>query len=179
MTITGDPVWARNAGIADYGGHTSKADYMSQGAVNPKTDLSAAGFKRMTDHLAACARTADICKIQFTQDDTTPDDPTVNSCDCLWGYAGTSYPGDAPPTNFPTVIRQSDGYCLITFDSSYDDEYGQSADLDIRYAVPAGNDSGNTNVVCDIVNAYTVAVRCFVGNTGAAATDKSVTVVIG
>ena len=131
---TGNPPWLRTAGILTYGGHTEKRNFMSQGAVDPRTDMSAEQLCAIARDLAAVVRTAAFAKLKVQCHDTTPDDPTVLWCHMQNGVTEESYEGDAPPTGFPTVTRVSDGVFRVTFDQDPTDDFGVSGKVDIKAA---------------------------------------------
>jgi hypothetical protein len=176
-TPNGSPPWLRNAGITDYGGSTTKADFMGQGMVNPDTDLEAAALMRLTDHMAACTRTAPFAVLNLTCDDTAPGPPTVNYAWMMSGVCLTSYVGNAPPAGFPSAARNGDGDVTITFAASYLDAYGVSGAFAPRMAKVTANDTGNIVAVA-LTSGVTVRVHIFVGDTGVAATNKTFTLTV-
>lgn len=123
-TPNGNPAWVRSSDFATYGGDPNKANYQSQGVVNPVTDVGAEGFSRLAADLAAVMRTAEFCSMLVQCDDATPAAPTVLNCRLMIGVTAVSYLGSAPPAGFPTVLRNGDGDVTVTFASSYSDEYG-------------------------------------------------------
>lgn len=122
-TPTGNPIWTRAAGFADYGGNVNKRNHLSQGSIDPETDVSAEEVQRLSADLAAIARVAPFGQFDITCNDTSPAAPTVNSAYMLTGTRTTSYEGDAAPTGFPAAARVSNGVFTLTFSSSYSDEY--------------------------------------------------------
>ena len=78
MTVTpsGDPPWARTASHDVYGGHSEKTNYQSQGAINPKTDITAEQWSRLVEDLAACVNVAEFANLNITCNDTSPAAPT-------------------------------------------------------------------------------------------------------
>lgn len=128
MTVdpSGYPLWSRTASYDVYGGHADKANYQSQGAINPKTDVTAQEFSRLVEDLAMSARVAPFCVMLLTCNDTSPAAPTVSWVHMATGIRATSYAGASPPTGFPTCARVGDGSVTITFAASYDDAYSVS-----------------------------------------------------
>src|SRR5690606_32431313 len=129
---------------------SEKRNYQSQGVVNPKTDVGAEDYSRLVTDVAASVRTAAFCVITFLQDDTTPDDPTVEYVNMMTGVRTTIYDGGAPPDGFPSVTRNDDGDVSITFDSNYSDGYAVSGAFTPRHA--SGNVHGSTaaTVSCSV-----------------------------
>ena len=117
MTITpsGLPAWTRTADHTSYGGSTSKANYQGQGAVNPRTDVTAEDLCRLAADLAACVRTSAFCELRIVcQDSGTPADPEVSYC---YGMAGEA----------PTATRLGDGAVRLEWPTAPADEYGVTA----------------------------------------------------
>ncbi len=125
-TPTGEPLWTRAAGFGNYGGHVNKRNHLSQGAIDPETDVTAEQLKRLSADLAAVARVTPFGFFVVQCNDTSPAAPTVTQAHMATGVRLTSYEGDAAPTGFPTLARVSDGRFTITFSSSYSDEYSVS-----------------------------------------------------
>ncbi len=177
MTTTpaGVAPWVRSVGIADYGGNAEKTDYLGIGVVNPKTDVSAAQFLRLTNDLAAAVRTAELCTIMFTcRDSGTPDDPLVTYVGgMVWLYSSSGgYDGGAPPSGYPGVTRVSDGRVRVVFASSYTDSYGVSGSVVIHGAVPGAVAAGiAANPVKQSALVWDVAL--VTRATGAAVQDQS------
>jgi hypothetical protein len=176
MTI---PAHARSADFTSYGGDVNKRNYLGEGNVDPETDFGAADLNRTAADLASVVRTIPFCVITFTQDDTGTADPTVNKVFMQTGVRTSDYDGGAPPSGFPSVTRNNDGDVTITFSSSYADPYGNTATLNLASAEGGTSDGGAAAVVSSTVaTASTVNVLTFVASSGAAATDRAVTVVI-
>lgn len=174
VTPTGSPAWVRTADHTNYGGNTEKRNYQSQGVVNPETDVGAEDFARLAADVAAVARTSPFCVITFLQDDSTPDDPTVEYVNMMTGIRTTSYDGGTPPSGFPTVTRNGDGDVSITFESNYSDDYAVSGAFTPKHA--SGNAHGSTaaTVSCSVSGSVVTALTFDAA--GAAETDKRVTV---
>jgi hypothetical protein len=159
ITPEGVPAWVRTVSIAQYGGHASKENYLSRGAIDALTDVSAEEFVRMTADLAATVRTAPFAIITFLNNDTSPAAPTIEKVLMMTGVRLTSYAGDSPPSGFPSAARSGTGLVVFTFEASYLDEYGISGAF-----VPAGalaTPHGTTYVGPTIdISGQTVIVRC-------------------
>lgn len=122
-TPTGLPIWTRAAGKSYYGGHDNKQNHLSQGAIDPETDVTAAELNRLSADLAAIARTAPFGYFVVQCNDSSPAAPTVTFASMATGVRTTSYEGDDPPSGFPTLARTANGKFTITFASSYNDEF--------------------------------------------------------
>ena len=178
MTInpSGGPPWLRTAGITDYGGHVSKANYMARGIINPKTDVGADAIMRLSDHLSSAVRTASTLKITYTNNDSSPAAPSVNSIVLQTGIDLDGYvDGSSPPSGFPSFARNGTGDITLTVASSYTDAYGVSGAFAIHGAEATVNGSGNVNASA-VWTATTVRVRVYTADTGAALADQQVTV---
>jgi hypothetical protein len=136
----GLPAWTRTAHHTTYGGDVNKRNYMSQGAIDPLTDVTAEQLVRIAADLAAAVRTAPFAVLTLTLDDVTPGPPTVESCLLMTGAQTTPYVGNAPPTGFPAVTRIGAGHARITFAASYLDPYAVEGDFDIRQHKAGGHD---------------------------------------
>jgi hypothetical protein len=178
-TPDGNPAWTRSATFDQYGGHVDKANYQSQGVVNPRTDVGAEGFSRLVSDIAAVIRTAEFCVMQI-RCDVGGTATSVEHCRLMTGVSVASYVGTAPPTGFPTVTRNGSGDVSITFASSYLDEYGVAgAFIATEPIATLLTTAGASGVACpEIVSATVVRVRCF--TLGAAAVSGALfTVTIG
>ena len=175
---TGLPAWTRTAGIEVYGGYPTKTNYQSQGVVNPRTDVGAEGFSRMTGDMAAVARTAAFLVLTYLNDDTTPAAPTIESVLMMTGVRlSSSYPGNVAPTGFPSAVRNGAGDVTFTLDSSYDDEYGVAAPFTVTRARTSAHGSVYFSPQWEIVSATQVRVRCLT-SAGSASSDKRVTLTL-
>ena len=173
ITPNGSPSWVRNASHETYGGHTDKTNYQAQGVVNPRTDVGAEAIVRMAADLAAATRTMPFAVLTFVGRDSTTDHPNVEFCSLQTGLQITTYVGDSPPSGFPTVTRSSDGVHVITFATSYLDEYGVSGSFAPTMALPGP--AGATGFdVSSVVSGQTVTVYSTSG--GSPIQDKRVTV---
>jgi hypothetical protein len=175
-TPTGYPAWTRGADYTQYGGDPNKANYQSQGVVNPITDVGAEGFSRMASDVAAITRTAEFCALQALCDVSSS--TTVENCRLMTGISAGSYLGTAPPSGFPTVTRNGSGDVTITFDSSYTDEYGVAGALSLTTPIATLIGSSGGVAVPELVSATVVRVRCF-SLAGAAISGARFTLTLG
>lgn len=160
-TPTGLPAWTRSADFIQYGGDPNKANYQSQGVVNPRTDVGAEGFSRLVADVAAVVRTAEFCSMQVLCNDSVVGPPTVENCRMMTGATAVSYLGSAPPTGFPTVTRNGNGDVTATFLSSYNDDYGVAGGLLVKEPIAALVSGAGGVAVPDLVSSTVVRVRCF------------------
>jgi len=167
-TPIGNPAWVRSADFTQYGGDPNKANYQSQGVVNPRTDVGAEGFSRLASDMAAVARVAEFCSMQVLCD-VLGSSSTVESCRLMSGVASLSYLGTAPPTGFPTVTRNGSGDVTITFSGSYTDEYGVAGAFIAKEPVASLISTTGGVASVQLVSATVVRVRCF--NLSAVAID--------
>ena len=179
MTVnpTGDPAWARTASHDIYGGHSNKANYQSQGAINPKTDVTAEQFSRAVEDLAAAVRVMAFCTLRLTCNDTAPAAPTFEWVRMATGVRATSYEGDSAPTGFPSGARVGDGSVTITFASSYDDAYGVSHAFTPAQVEPFGASPGVARCTYTIAG-NVVTVSAF-DSSDVAVDDAAMTVEVG
>lgn len=177
VTPTGEPIWTGASGHSDYGGHTNKRNHLSQGVVDPETDVSAEQCARMATDLASIARVAPFAVLDITCNDTSPAAPTINSCRLATGVRSTSYEGDAAPSGFPSAARVATGRFTLTFASSYSDDYSVAAPFIIggRTGSHADETGGTVTVVKD--SDLIATVRAF-NASGSADSDARVSVVI-
>jgi hypothetical protein len=175
---TGTPAWTRTASIEDYGGNTEKANYLGGGAINPLTDVDAREFSRMTADLAAVVRTAPFLVATYSADDTSPASPIVEFIWMMTGRVAGPFSGTSPPAGFPTFAYNGDGVVLITFASSYSDEYGVAAAFAPTGGVAScrGSGVGGRNVKVQ-PSGQTVTVTVL-DEAGVAAMDQTITVEI-
>lgn len=160
VTPAGDPAWARTSDYSTYGGHSDKANYQSQGAVNPRTDVTAEQFSRMVEDLANAVRTADFAKMRVETHDTSPAAPTIHWCRLMTAVRNVSYEGDSAPTGFPSGARVGTGTVTITFASSYDDAYGVAQAFTPSHAAAMPIDQGCAYVTTSI-SGNVVTVYCY------------------
>lgn len=159
-TPTGNPAWTRSADYTQYGGDPNKANYQSQGVVNPRTDVGAEGFSRLASDVAAVVRTAEFCVMQVLCD-VSGTTTTVESCRMMTGITAASYLGTAPPTGFPAVTRNGSGDVSVTFSSTYSDEYGVAGGLVLIEPIASLIYTAGGVAVPELVSDYVVRVRCF------------------
>jgi hypothetical protein len=174
VTPIGSPAWARTITFDDYGGDVNKANYQSQGAINPRTDVTAEQFSRLVEDLTGVVRVADFAKLYVTCNDSSPAAPTIQWCRMMSGVRSTSYEGDAAPTGFPAGARVGDGSITLTFDASYSDAYGVSQALTIEHVSADGADTSVAYVTKSVAGSV-VTLAAF-DDTGAAVADAEFTV---
>ncbi len=172
VTPSGSPAWVRNVSHEQYGGHTDKQNYQSQGVVNALTDVGADEFVRMAADLAACVRTTCFARFVIQLRDTLTLAPRVQ-CTMMTGISSGIYEGDVPPAGFPEVTRIADGRCNIDFETSYTDEYGVSADFPPIGALTNGTGSTPLSVTSETSNGNVVI---HVKDSGGYSLDKTVIV---
>jgi len=175
---TGAPAWLRTNDFTAYGGDLNKKNFASRGVVNPKTDVGAEAFARMTADLAAVARTAPFAVIKLLCNDGTPAAPAIEYCALMTGVRTVSYAGDAAPVGFPSAERNGDGDITITFDASYTDPYGVIGAFSLAHAQAQLLGSTPGAAIPEPVSATQVRVRAYT-LAGAALADVEVVVTIG
>ena len=114
ITPTGNPAWTRSAGIESYGGNVNKRNHLSQGVVDPETDISAENLSRIAADLTAVARVSAFSAIRFTCNDTSPAAPTVANVLQQTAINTAGYEGDAAPTGMPSLARNGTGDVTVT-----------------------------------------------------------------
>lgn len=178
MTPTGAPAWTRTTSHTFYGGDVNKTNFLSQGAVDPTTDVVAEELARLAADLEALVRTAPFAVIRYLNNDASPAAPTIEFVCMMTGVRLVSYAGDAAPSGFPSAARNGTGDVTFTFASSYSDDYGVSGSFGVSTAEASPNGQTAFFADADIVTATTVRVKCF-DAAGAAIGDKRVTLEIG
>ena len=179
MTVpSGLPPWIRTAGIGDYGGSTSKADWLGVGVTNPDTDVDAAALMRLADHLASCVRVAPFARLTITCNDTAPAAPTISLCDMMTGVCLVSYEGDAAPAGFPSAARIGDGHFTVTFAATYDDSYAVAGAFSIRSLEVNANSANNINATALGAGGVVATVYVFIADTGAVVLDETVSLTV-
>jgi hypothetical protein len=158
-TPTGLPAWTRTADFIQYGGAVDKANYQSQGVVNPRTDVGAEGFSRLVADTAAVVRTAEFATMQILCVDGGSNTPTVENCRLMTGATVISYVGSAPPAGFPAASRNGNGDVTITFASSYNDEYGVGGAFIAKEPIANLVGAGGGVAVPELLSATAVRVR--------------------
>lgn len=173
---TGSPAWLRTATHSDYGGNTSKRNFMSRGVVDPLTDVGAEDFVRICADLEAAVRTVPFATLTYLNSDSVPAAPTVQSALLMTGVRVVSYVGDAAPAGFPSAVRNGTGDVTFTFASSYTDPYGVAGTFAISHYGASGSDGagGIVRVTTERPTATTLRVRCF-NSAGAALGNCTVT----
>lgn len=179
-TPNGSPAWLRTSDFATYGGHTEKVNYQSQGVVNPRTDVGAEAVMRFTEDLAAAVRTAEFSRVLYTNNDSTPAVPTINTVFQMNGDSTSDYAGDSAPAGMPSAARNGDGDVTFTWATSYTDAYGVSGTVNITDAkARVIASSGVYSVPCEILSANSVRVRAFDATSGSAVQDAQVLLNVG
>lgn len=116
MTVpSGAPAWSRIAVAEHYGAVSGLHDLGNCGAVNAKTDITAAEYLRMATDCVSAVRSSPIfwASITVNADHST----VVHQCQPMWAPASGPYSGTAPPNgSYPTITwgGAGDTY-LITF----------------------------------------------------------------
>lgn len=184
MTVTpsGLPPWSYTAAIEYYGGHLDKRDYMGQGAVNARTDVSARQIARLSADLSAVVRVAPLCVMSFTCNDSSPAAPTVNWIRMMSGVLLDGYEGDAAPGGYPSGERIGNGSVRFTFPTNLSDDFGVQQVVDIQGALPTSQTSGAIavdHVVTDPnADTYSERIQFDAQDSGGAVADASVVVEI-
>lgn len=185
MTITPDglPAWTRTAGIEQYGGHADKQNYLTLGAIDPTTDITAEGYARLTADMAAAAVSAPLAVITFTNRTAASGNPPLVEWVLFMpsGELLVSYEGDDPPAGFPEAAQVGAGHVQFTFEASYTDLYGVTGTFSPKHALATGH--GSTFLNCTTVVSGPsdpeplVDVYCF-DAAGAAVESRRVTLVV-
>lgn len=175
---TGVPLWLRTNDFASYGGNLNKKNFASRGVINPKTDVGAEAFARMTADLAALGRTAPFAVLQIQCDDTTPAAPTVTWVTMMTGTRNASYLGSLAPAGFPTVARNGNGDFTLSFAAYYTDPYGVIGAFVAKNPKAQLNGPSAGMATAEVVTSTTVRVRAFVA-AGTAKSNALVTVTVG
>lgn len=136
-TPTGLPYWARNTSAEDYGGIASKVDYQTPGAVNGRTDITAAQFLRLCADLSGVARTAPVAMAQWKCNDSPAAAPTVAFARAGSAASVVPYAGDAPPSGCPTLTRLGNGGVRLLLPSGSADAFGVVTTLDPDVWIPS------------------------------------------
>lgn len=164
ITPTGSPAWLRTVSYADYGGHASKENFLSRGAINPLTDVAAEEFSRMVGDQAAVVRTAEfgVFTILCRDGGGASDLPPLIEFAAMMpsGVRTTSYSGDAAPAGFPSGVRNGNGDITLTFDTSYTDDYGVVGAYSPRSPVATLQSASAGDVPC-VASGQTVRCRAF------------------
>ncbi len=159
---TGSPLWLRTVDFGHYGGHASKANYLSRGAIDALTDVSAEQFSRLTADAAALARVVPFCTLTVECNDSgTPAVPTFLYVHMATGARLVSYEGNAAPTGFPSGSRNGTGDITITFASSYNDPYSVAGAFSISHAKAGMIHTAVARAVAQVATSTTVRLRAF------------------
>lgn len=175
--MTSNPVWTRSASIEDYGAHPDKTNYMGQAMINAMTDVDASHINRVGADLAAVGRVAPFMIARMTLSDTVPAAPTVHWCafQPVSSESLVDFLGSSPPTGFPSFTRTGSGVVRVTFDSEYEDPYGNSAETVLRAAGGSGAGAVFANVVGTVISSLIADFSVF-NSAGAALTDQMITI---
>lgn len=172
-TPTGSPAWSRAASHAHYGGDVDKENYLSRGAIDARTDITAEQIQRLAADLEAVVRTCPMASLTYLNNDSTPAPPTIEAVTAMFGVRTTSYAGTDAPTGFPTASRTTDGEVVFTFASSYADPYSVSAAWAPVHALATVHGTDAQLATCTISDS-TVTVRVF-DDAGVVVQDSRVT----
>jgi hypothetical protein len=121
ITPAGAPAWVKTNDHTTYGGDVNKQNYQSRGAVNPKTDVTAAQFCRMAADLADMQLVSEFATITFGCNDGPPAAPVILAYD---GMIST----------VPTGTRNGDGSVTFSWAASYNDDYGVAGQINFAHA---------------------------------------------
>jgi len=157
----GVPPWTRTTDFSHYGGNANKQNYLSRGPIDALTDVGADEFARMTNDLAAVARTNPFCVLAFGA--LVGDVRVVSSAQAMFGVRTVAYETNAePPGLFPRVDRNGIGNYTIAFLEQYTDSYGVVAPFAVTGVKPGcAVHPAVCRVVAEIVDAHRVRVRAF------------------
>lgn len=122
-TPNGLPYWSRTASAELYGASAGKADYQTPGAINARTDVSAAQFLRLAADLAGIARVTPVAAVHWTCNDSAPAAPTILHGSCGATRSSASYAGDAAPAGLPSATRLGTGSIRIVLPSTSEDDF--------------------------------------------------------
>lgn len=174
MTPSGLPAWSRTSSHVFYGGDTDKRNLLSQGVIDPTTDVSATELARLAADMEAIVRTMPFMVITYLNNDSSPAAPTIEVVYIMTGVRTTSYAGDAAPAGFPSAARNGTGDVTFTLDSSYSDPYSVAQAFDIGHLSATARGTVYCVPVPQRLTATTFRVRSF--NGGGALADQRVTV---
>lgn len=178
ITPTGAPAWLRANTHVEYGGDLNKRNFLSQGVIDPQTDVGADQFSRIVADMEALSRTCPFAIFTFRNNDTSPAAPLVQSVFMMPGVRKTSYAGDAAPSGFVSGARNGTGDATFTFQNSYFDAYGVEGGFVVSHVLVAAL-SGATycKATYSVPTDNTLRVKCF-NAAGAALGDQSVSVTV-
>jgi hypothetical protein len=107
----GFPAWTRAAVPDHYGAVPGLHDLGNCGAVNARTDITAASYTRMAADCVGAVRGAPLFWVRFTT--SVGPVATVNQCQPMWGPASGAYAGAAPSSViYPSIVWSSGSYVL-------------------------------------------------------------------
>jgi hypothetical protein len=109
VTPAGLPAWTRTADPDTYGGIATKRDLGGIGAVNAKTDVTAAEYIRLAVDVAGAVHGASLFWMRILVDYAGGSAvATVEQCCTQWSGPSGWYAGVTPPSgNWPTVATYS------------------------------------------------------------------------
>lgn len=170
ITPDGLPAFTRTATPSLYGAVPGLHDLGGVGAVNAKTDITAAEYARLAADTASAVRSAPLLWMTLQIATSPSNSVTVLQCQPMWDIASGSYPGGTPPSgSYPTVTF--DGSLIaLTFGSLETlvdgvlylraaDEYGVQGDFHITSAVASVANSGGSQPSIEIVSGVSVAIE--------------------
>ena len=172
ITPTGSPVWVRANDYTTYGCNFNKIDYQSIGPVNPRTDIGASEFCRMTADVASVGNTAPFASLQIQLNDTSASPPTILSGSYLSMAGGV-----------PVAVRNGNGDISVTWSESYLDQYNVPGLINIIHAEATVNGNSAAIATVELLDPTatgrneSVQVRVF-DTAGAAAIDSLISLVI-
>jgi hypothetical protein len=177
ITPSGSPAWTRTNTHVDYGGDLNKRNFLSQGVIDPQTDVGADQFSRIVADMEAIARVSPFAVITYQHNDSSPAAPTVLAVYGMIGVRTTSYAGDAAPAGFPSALREGAGIARFTFAASYADAYGVSGAFALRHAIASPAGATVFKPTYTFVSATDVRIVCQ-DSSASPSTDKQVTLVV-
>ena len=119
LTPTGSPVWSNSTAHTAYGGDLNKQNYLSQDAVDSRTDISAERWVRLCEDLAAVSRVLPFVKMRSRITDEQIPGINVHRC--------------ASAEALPLPEWVSNGVATFTWEDTYKDEYGVEQDIDFQH----------------------------------------------
>jgi hypothetical protein len=134
------PLWERNIDYTQLGGHAEKQNRLGVYTHNPKTDISAQEFSSLVDTVARMSWTAPFAMIHID------------------GYTTVQYVGmNGVGESFAPTVAVVAGGVNFTWETSYDDSYGVSANTLLRGAIVTVN-TATGSATADITGTNTVSV---------------------
>lgn len=175
---SGSPIWTRTAVHTQYGGDVNKRNLLSVGVVDAQTDVGAEEIARLSADLSALANTSPFAVITYLNNDASPAAPTILKVYGQIGVITSSYSGNAPPTGFPSAVRNGNDDVTFTFASSYTDPYGVSGSFAPMGVILGIAGSSARVATYEQPTSTTVRVHVFHSSTGAAGNDDTVTMTV-